>query len=142
MKSFSYKNCKPFCFQLLKVLYFCVGFRDLSHAEKKITVVTSWATDKMFHSKRQLRPFWLKWMSFYAFAQLVTTFIFFSTSDKSLNGTTAMNQHKCRGPLSAHVWTLSKHHRHFFSYSNLNTAVYYYYFIEDKKKFHSLINNQ
>ena len=37
-----------------KVLIFCVEFRELSHltrdlsqAEKKITVLTSWATDKM-----------------------------------------------------------------------------------------------
>ena len=52
---------------------------------EKITVVTSWATDKMtvFYSKWQLRPFWVKYMSFCAFAQLVTTFIFFSAWDKS-----------------------------------------------------------
>ena len=40
------------CFS--KILYFCIGFRELSHstrdlfqAEKKINVVTSWASDKM-----------------------------------------------------------------------------------------------
>ena len=40
------------CFS--KVLYFCIGFRELSHltrdlsqAEKKINVVTSWAADKL-----------------------------------------------------------------------------------------------
>ena len=39
--------------------------RDLSQAEKKITVLTSWASNKMtteFHSKWQLWPFWVKYM--------------------------------------------------------------------------------
>ena len=46
--------------QVIHVLIFCVEFRELSHltrdlsqAEKKITVVTSWGTDKMTTSFTQ-----------------------------------------------------------------------------------------
>ena len=45
--------------------------------------LSNWQNDNYFHSKWQLWPFWVKYMSFYAFAQLVTTFIFFSAWDKS-----------------------------------------------------------
>ena len=71
-----------------KNLIFCVEFRELAHltcdlsqAEKKITVVSSWQNDNYFYSK--WKQFWGKNMSFCAFAQLVTIFIFFSEWDKS-----------------------------------------------------------
>ena len=71
------------------VLIFCVEFwklthltRDFSQAEKKITVVTSWATDKI-HSKWLKLTFWVKIVVIFSVAHLVTTFISFSAGDKS-----------------------------------------------------------
>ena len=87
------------------VLIFCVEFRELSHltrdfsqAEKKITVVTSWATDKMTTIFTQNDNFdhfeWNRCHFVCAFAQLVTTFIFFSDWDKSrVKRPTAKKQH-------------------------------------------------
>ena len=60
-----------------KVLIFCVKFQELSHltqAEKKITVVTSWATEKMTT----------------VFTQLEISHV--------LNGTTPKIQHRKWGP--------------------------------------------
>ena len=61
------------CFS--KVLYFCIGFwelfhltRDLSQAEKKINVVTSWVTNKLTTC---------------IFAHHVTTFVSFSAWDSA-----------------------------------------------------------
>ena len=69
--------------RLAKVLTFCVEFRELSHlsqAEKKITVVTRWATDKMTTIFTQNDNFdHFEWYR----CQLVITFIFFSVWDKS-----------------------------------------------------------
>ena len=75
------------------VLMFCVEFRELSHltrdlsqAEKKITVFTSWITDKMtlvFTQNNNIDHIAWKIDAFCAFAQLLTTFIFFSAWDKS-----------------------------------------------------------
>ena len=45
--------------------------------------LSNWQNDNCFHSKWQLRPFWVKYMPFYAFAQFVTTFVFFSAWAKS-----------------------------------------------------------
>ena len=74
-----------------EVLIFWVDFwelshltRDLSQTEKKITVVTSWATDKMttiFSQNDNFNHF--EWNRFCAFARLVITYISFSAWDKS-----------------------------------------------------------
>ena len=37
--------------------------------------LSNWQNDNYFHTKLQLLPFWVKYMSFRAFAQLVTTLI-------------------------------------------------------------------
>ena len=44
---------------------------DLFQAEKKITVFTSWATDKLFHSKWSKLLFWVKIVVILSVAQLV-----------------------------------------------------------------------
>ena len=69
------------------VLIFCVEFRefsylkrDLSQAEKKINVVTSW---HLFHSKWSKLSFWVKIVVILSVAQLITTVIFFSAWDTS-----------------------------------------------------------
>ena len=46
--------------------------------------LSNWQNDNCFHSKWQLRPFWVKYMPFYAIAQFVKTFVFFSAWAKSL----------------------------------------------------------
>ena len=66
--SFIYKISKKIsCIVCTKVLIFCVEFwklchltRDLSQAEKKITIVISWATDKTTNSEIQHRKWGLK----------------------------------------------------------------------------------
>ena len=64
--------------------------RDLPQAEKKITVVTSWATDT-------ITTIFTQNDNFDNFAQFVTTFIFFSDWDMSrVKRPTAKTQHRCR----------------------------------------------
>ena len=58
-----------------KILQLAVGSRDLFHAEKKNTAVTSWATQKMkiiFTQNDDFDHFEWKQLSFCEFAQLVT----------------------------------------------------------------------
>ena len=45
--------------------------------------LSNWQNDNYVLPKWQLCPFWVKYMTLSAFAQLVTTFIFFSAWDKS-----------------------------------------------------------
>ena len=60
--------------RLFLVLYICVGFwllahltRDLSQAEKKITVLTSWATDKNYSCMSLYK--WQSLTNFYTFSK-------------------------------------------------------------------------
>ena len=68
---------------LIWVDFFEIVFliRDLSQAENNCFYkLSNWQNDNYFHSRW---PFWVKQMSFCAFAQLVTTFIIFSAGNKS-----------------------------------------------------------
>ena len=76
-----------------QVLIFCVEFlelsyltRDLSQAEKKITVFTSWATDKMttiFTQNYNFDHFEWNRCHFVHLLSLLTTFLLFSAWDRS-----------------------------------------------------------
>ena len=89
--------------------------RDLSQDEKKITVVTNWATDNMtciFTQNDNFDNF--KWNSCH-FVHLLSLLqhLFSSQLEIShvVNGPTAKNQHRCRGPK---IWVKSRHNYYFF----------------------------
>ena len=102
----------------MTLLGFCVGLWELSHltpdlsqAEMKITVVTSWAIDKMTIIFTQNHNFdHFEWNRCH-FVHLLSLYqhLFSSQLEIShmLNGTTPENQHRNRGPklLLEIVWS-------------------------------------
>ena len=71
-----------FCFEFWELPHLICGLSKMrsKYLSLQAAKLTKW---QLFHSKGHHRPFWVKYMSFCAFAQLVTIFIFFSAWDRS-----------------------------------------------------------